>query len=31
MMEACNTGLLTHHLVVGITQPLASKHMKGMH
>lgn len=31
MMEACSTGLLTHHLVGEITQPLASKHMRGTH
>lgn len=31
MMGVCITGLLTHHLVVEITQTLASKHTKDMH
>lgn len=30
-MGACITGLLMHHLIVEIAQPLASKHTKGMH
>lgn len=31
MRGAHVTGLLTHHLVVEITQPLASTHRKGKH